>query len=54
MHENDLYEAIMEAVKMAALQNTSLLDQIKRHISMGLSEDEGNDRCSKFKSGLQK
>ena len=34
----------MEAIKLAALQNLDLLDQLKRHISMGLSEDSGKDR----------
>ena len=44
MYEEPLQEAIMEAIKLAALQNTDLLDQLKRHISMGLSEDSGKDR----------
>ena len=52
MYEDSLHEAIMEAVKLAALQNMDLLDQLKRHICMGLSEDFCEDRTLEIRVRL--
>ena len=52
MYETELQEAIMEAIKRAALQKTDLLDMFMRHIGGCLSEEHGKNRQLEIKVRL--
>ena len=44
IEEGVLHEAIMEAIRKTAMQNTAVLSTLKLHIGMGLDEAIGDDR----------
>ena len=52
IEENVLHRAIMDAVKMVAMQNTNLLQTLKTHIAMKMSSETREDRSLEIKVRL--